>query len=406
MGQIVIIGAGPAGLIAAENLAARGHDVTIFDHMPSPARKFLLAGRGGLNITHAEVRELFLPRYGAAASWLAPCIAAFSPADLRAWCDDLGQPVFVGTSGRVFPNSFKAAPLLRAWLRRLDRLGVRFRPRHRWTGFTSDMSLRFQAPTGVITHSADATLLALGGASWPRMGSDGHWVETLRAHGVGVADLRASNCGACVAWSRVFADRFEGQPLKRIAVTVDTMRARGEAVVTRAGLEGGAIYAVSARLRDALADGETPQLFIDLLPDSATETLSAKLDGPRQARSLGNFLRHSTGLSSVAIGLVQEAMHAGFADMPLSRLVKALPIRVSGMQPIERAISSAGGIVRDSVDDCLMLKVLPGVFVAGEMLDWEAPTGGYLLQGCFSTGAFASNGILRWLSESKKAVLR
>jgi uncharacterized flavoprotein (TIGR03862 family) len=405
MGQIVIIGAGPAGLIAAEKLAERGQAVTVFDQMPSPGRKFLLAGRGGLNITHTEEKESFLRRYGPAASWLAPCFNALSPDDLRAWCESLGQPLFVGSSGRVFPTAFKAAPLLRAWLHRLDGLGVRVMPKHRWTGFTDDMTARFEGPTNVMTHKPDATLLALGGASWPRMGSDGHWVETLRAEGVGVADLRASNCGACVEWSTVFAERFEGQPLKRIAVTVDDIRVRGEAVVTRAGLEGGAIYAVSARLRDALAGGATPKLWIDLLPDSSAEMLFAKLDGPRQARSLGNFLRQSAGLSPAAIGLVQEAMHGGFADMPLSKLVKAVPVSVSGMQPIGRAISSAGGILRDSVDDFLMLKTRPGVFVAGEMLDWEAPTGGYLLQACFSTGAFAAECILQWLCKGKEAVL-
>ncbi len=405
MGQIAIIGAGPAGLIAAEKLAECGHDVTVFDHMPSPARKFLLAGRGGLNITHSEEQSQFLLRYGSAASWLAPCLDVFSSQDLRAWCGNLGQEIFVGTSGRVFPKAFKAAPLLRAWLRRLDALGVRFMPRHRWLDVRSDMSLRIEGPAGEVTGKTDATLLALGGASWPRMGSDGGWVETLRASGVGVAELRASNCGALVAWSSVFATRFEGQPLKRIAVSVADTRIRGEAVITRSGLEGGAIYAVSARLRDALTRGITPTLFIDLAPDISAEVLSAKLDGPRQARSLGNFLRQAASLSPAAIGVVQEALHSGVSDMPLTRLVKAVPIPVRGMQPIGRAISSGGGILRESVDEFLMLRALPGVFVAGEMLDWEAPTGGYLLQACFSSGVFAAGGISRWLEQRKKVVL-
>jgi uncharacterized flavoprotein (TIGR03862 family) len=405
MGQIAIIGAGPAGLIAAEKLAERGHDVTIFDHMPQPGRKFLLAGRGGLNITHSEPREQFMPRYGSAAAWLAPCIDAFSPDDLRAWCEGLEQTVFVGSSGRIFPQAFKAAPLLRAWLRRLEALGVRFMPRHRWVGFSSDMSLRIEGPSGVPSSRPDAVLLALGGASWPRMGSDGGWVEKLRACGIGVADLHASNCGVLASWSHIFAMRFEGQALKRIAATAGETRVRGEAVITRAGLEGGAIYALSAPLRDALMRGPTPNLLIDLLPDASAEAASAKLGGPRQGRSLGNFLRQSAGLSPAAIGLVQEAIHRGTSETRLSRLVKAVPIPITGLQPIERAISSAGGIQRDSVDEFLMLRALPGVFVAGEMLDWEAPTGGYLLQACFSTGVLAATGMSRWLDEGKEAVL-
>jgi uncharacterized flavoprotein (TIGR03862 family) len=405
MGQIAVIGAGPAGLIAAEKLAQRGHTVTIFDHMPQPGRKFLLAGRGGLNITHSEPREQFVQRYGSASAWLASCIDEFSSDDLRGWCESLGQNVFVGSSGRIFPQAFKSAPLLRAWLRRLEALGVRFMPKHRWVGFSSDMSLRIEGPSGAPTPRPDAILLALGGASWPRMGSDGGWVEKLRECGIGVADLHASNCGVLVPWSHLFAERFEGQPLKRIAATAGETRVRGEAVITRAGLEGGAIYALSAPLRDALTRDGTPNLIIDLLPDLSAEAASAKLDGPRQARSLGNFLRQSAGLSPAAIGLVQEAMHRGTSQTRLSRLVKAVPIPIAGLQPIERAISSAGGIRRDSVDEFLMLKALPGVFVAGEMLDWEAPTGGYLLQACFSTGVLAAKGISRWLVKSKEEVL-
>ena len=402
MGQIAVIGAGPAGLIAAEKLAERGHDVTVFDQMPSPARKFLLAGRGGLNLTHSEERERFLQRYGAAASWLAPCIDAFSPADLRRWCESLGQDVFVGSSGRIFPKTFKAAPLLRAWLRRLDSLGVRFIARHRWRGFGDAQSVRFEGPHGEVKLSPDATLLALGGASWPRMGSDGDWVATLREHGVGVADLCATNCGAVIPWSPVFAARFEGQPLKRIAVTVGDMRVRGEAVITKDGLEGGAVYAVSSRLREALALGaEKVSLSVDLLPDSSRDALVPALDGPRQGRSLGNFLRQAAGLSPTAIGLVREALLAGAGEVRLSTLVKAVPLAVSALQPVGRAISSSGGVLRDVVDDRLMLKALPGIFVAGEMLDWEAPTGGYLLQGCFSTGVFSAVGILEWLEEKK-----
>jgi uncharacterized flavoprotein (TIGR03862 family) len=405
MAQIAIIGAGPAGLIAAETLATRGHEVTVFDQMPSPARKFLLAGRGGLNLTHSEAHDRFLSRYGAAASLLAPCIEVFSPDDLRRWCEGLGQDVFVGSSGRVFPKTFKAAPLLRAWLRRLDGLGVRFMPKHRWLGFSEDLVLRFESPDGEHCVRPNAVLLALGGASWPRMGSDGGWVATLRESHIDVADLRASNCGACINWSPVFSSRFEGQPMKRVALTVGDTRVRGEAMITREGLEGGAVYAVSARLRDALVKQESVTLFVDLLPDMSAEALAGKLDGPRQGRSLGNFLRQAVALSPPAIGLVREAMFGGATDIGLSKLVKAVPLTVAGLQPIDRAISSAGGVLRNSVDDALMLKEMPGVFVAGEMLDWEAPTGGYLLQACFSTGVFSANGILRWLEQSKKAVL-
>jgi uncharacterized flavoprotein (TIGR03862 family) len=398
MGEIAIIGAGPAGLIAAEKLAAHGHDVTVYDHMPSPARKFLLAGRGGLNLTHSESRDQFLRRYDSAASWLAPCIESFSPEDLRRWCEGLGQEVFVGSSGRVFPKAFKAAPLLRAWLRRLDSMAVRFMARHHWVGFSSDVSLLIRGPAGIISVRPDATLLALGGASWPRMGTDGGWVATLRGEGVGVSDLRPSNCGVRITWSPVFTTRFEGQPLKRIALRVGDVAVRGEAVITHDGLEGGAVYGVSACLREALSRGEGVHLFVDLLPDMSADVAATKLDGPRQGRSLGNFLRQSAGLSPAAIGLVREAMLGDGSPASLSMLVKALPLTVVGLQPVGRAISSAGGILRECVDGSLMLRRLPGVFVAGEMLDWEAPTGGYLLQACFSTGAFAADGISRWMT--------
>ena len=400
MGSIAVVGAGPAGLIAAEILAGRGHEVTVFDHMPSPARKFLLAGRGGLNLTHSEERDRFLQRYGFAAPWLTPCIDTFSPTDLRRWCEGLGQEVFVGSSGRVFPKTFKAAPLLRAWLHRLDGLGVRFMARHRWLGFSDGLASRFEGPGGEIILLPDATLLALGGASWPRMGSDGGWVTALRGHGVGVADLCASNSGALIRWTSAFGNRFEGQPLKRIAVTIGDVRVRGEAMITNDGLEGGTIYAVSAPLREAFSSGdETAFLSVDLLPDMSSETLAAKLDGPRQGRSLSNFLRQAARLSPAAIGLVREALMGGAGDMKLSTLVKGVPLAVTGLQPIGRAISSAGGVLRDSVDDRLMLKTLPGVFVAGEMLDWEAPTGGFLLQACFSTGVFSALSILEWLEK-------
>ncbi len=393
MPSITIIGAGPTGLFAAEQLAASGHTVTIYDQMASPARKFLLAGRGGLNLTHSEPLATFRTRYGAAEPWLAPMLQAFPPEALAAWCEGLGQSVFTGSSGRVFPTAMKAAPLLRAWLRRLEGLGVRLLTRHRWLGWAPDGALRFASPQGESLIRPAATLLALGGASWPRMGSDGGWVPLLRASGVAVADLRPSNCGVVVPWSEILLRRHEGQPLKRIALTLAGRTVRGEAVLTRQGLEGGALYALSAPLRAALDASGTTTLHIDLRPDMDAATLSARVDIARGGRTLPNFLRQSANLSPVSIALVQEALHCGAPPTPLSALIKALPIRITAMQPIDRAISSAGGILLAELDDHLMLRRLPGVFAAGEMLDWEAPTGGYLLQACFSMGRHVAAGM-------------
>jgi uncharacterized flavoprotein (TIGR03862 family) len=398
MSPITIIGAGPTGLFAAEQLAARGYPVTIYDQMASPARKFLLAGRGGLNITHSEPMETFRTRYGAAEAWLAPMLQAFPPEALRAWCEGLGQSVFTGSSGRLFPSAMKAAPLLRAWLRRLDGMGVRLVSRHRWLGWAPDGALRFVGPSGELLVRPAATLLALGGASWPRMGSDGGWVTILQAGGVAIAELRPSNCGVVVPWSDILVRRCEGEPLKRIAVTIAGRTVRGEAVLTRQGLEGGAIYALSAPIRAALDACGAATLHIDLRPDVDAALLSARVDTARGGRSLPNFLRQAANLPPVAIALVQEALHGGAVSVPLSTLIKALPVRVTAMQPIDRAISSAGGILRGELDDRLMLRRLPGVFAAGEMVDWEAPTGGYLLQACFSTGRHVAGGIERFIA--------
>jgi uncharacterized flavoprotein (TIGR03862 family) len=395
--RIAIVGAGPAGLMAAELLARRGCAVTVYDRMPSAGRKLLLAGRGGLNLTHAEDLAVLLRRYGAASAWMSGPIAAFPPQALRAWCEGLGQAVFVGSSGRVFPTALKAAPLLRAWLQRLDRLGVRFRARHCWSGWTESGALAMQSDAGPASVRGDAVLLALGGASWPRMGSDGGWVEPLRARGIRVHPLRASNCGVDIAWSPTFLARFEGQPLKRIALAADGPAMRGEAVVTRGGLEGGPVYALSAPVRAALDRDGAATLVLDLRPDLDQATLAARVDGARRGRSVANVLRQQAGLSPVAIGLVQEALHGGQPHARLSVLIKGIELRVTALQPIERAISSAGGIALAELDDRLMLRRLPGVFAAGEMLDWEAPTGGYLLQACFSTGALAARGMARWL---------
>ena len=399
--SVAIVGAGPAGLIAAERLAKR-HSVTVFDRMPSAGRKFLLAGRGGLNLTHSEEESAFLSRYGTAAADMAPALDAFPPATLRGWCEGLGQPTFVGSSGRVFPTSFKAAPLLRAWLRRLDGLNVRFAGRHHWTGWNDAGALRFETQDSAATIEPDAVLLALGGASWPRLGSDGGWVPILGGAGVEVTPLEASNCGVDVAWSDVFLQRFEGQPLKRVALSVGTRRAYGEAVLTRSGLEGGCVYALSAPIRQGLASAGRAMLHVDLRPDLTVQALAARVDGGRRGRSLSNVLRQA-GLSPVAIGLVQEALHGTGPAASLATLIKSVPLHVTAMQPVARAISTAGGIGFEALNGGLMIRRLPGVFAAGEMLDWEAPTGGYLLQGCFSTGVLAARGIDAWLDQARAA---
>ena len=398
--RAAVIGAGPAGLSAATRLAAAGWSVAVFDRMPTPARKLLIAGRGGLNLTHSEPLDRLLDRYGPARDALAPAIRAFPPDALRAWCDSLGEPTFVGSSGRVFPLSFKAAPLLRAWLRRLAEARVTLHPRHRWTGWTAGGDLRFDTPDGCATHPRpDATVLALGGASWPRLGSDGAWTAILSAAGVAVAPQRPSNCGVAVAWSGRFRARFEGTPLKRLCLRHDAATARGEAVITAAGLEGGPVYALSAGLRDALARDGRATLHLDLRPDLDAPALAARLSAPRRAQSLSTFLRRQAGLCPAAIALLHEAPHAQgpstLDPAALAARVKSLPLPVTGTAGIGRAISSAGGVALDEVDADHMLRRLPGTFVAGEMLDWEAPTGGYLLQAAFSTGHAAAEGVLR-----------
>lgn len=401
---VAIIGAGPAGLIAAETIAKAGIKVALYERMPSAARKFLLAGRGGLNLTHSEPLEHFLARYGDASLFLRAAIEAFPPQALREWSEGLGQKTFVGSSGRVFPESFKASPLLRAWLRRLDGLGVRFVPRHHWVGWNDDGALRFLTPAGDRTIKADATLLALGGASWPRLGSDGAWRDLLIARGIGVAELRPANCGFLVAWSDVFRDRFEGEPLKNVVLSFGEQEVRAEAIVTRAGLEGGGIYALSAALRDAIAREGRAVLRVNLRPDVPPSELTQRLSSPRGKQSFTNFLRKALNLPPVGIGLLQEAaIHAGtsLGDMSseaLTGLVRAVPIVLTGTAPIEKAISTAGGVLSREVNPQFMLKKMPGVFIAGEMLDWEAPTGGYLLQASFATGVAAAKGILEFIA--------
>jgi uncharacterized flavoprotein (TIGR03862 family) len=402
--HIAVIGAGPAGLMAAEVLAQGGTAVTVYDAMSSAGRKFLMAGRGGLNLTHSEALPAFLARYGEAMPQLAPVITAFPPETLRAWSEALGQPTFVGSSGRVFPVAFKASPLLRAWLRRLDSLGVQFKLRHRWTGWKDDGQLSFLTPEGTRVAGANATVLALGGTSWPRLGSDGAWVETLAARGVAISQLQPANCGFTVAWSDIFRDRFEGQPLKAVVLSFGPRTVRGEAMIAREGIEGGAVYALSSELREAVSGSGQATLRIALRPDFEMSDLIARLSAPRGKQSFSNFLRKAAHLSPVGIGLLQEAAMASGLSLSslspdnLAGLINAVPVVLNGVAPIARVISTAGGISFDELDADLMVRRLPGVFAAGEMLGWEAPTGGYLLQASFATGAAAGRGALKWLS--------
>ena len=391
---VAVIGAGPAGLMAADVLSAGGASVTVYDRMPSVGRKFLMAGRGGLNLTHSEPFEEFLARYGRAAASLRPMLEAFPGAVLIAWANGLGQETFVGSSGRVFPRAMKASPLLRAWLARLADRGVQFRMRRAWLGWDDSGALTFRAPQGVETVPTDATILALGGASWPRLGSDGGWSDILAGKGVAIAPLRPANCGFAIGWSFVFRTRFAGEPLKNVALRFGDLSARGDVVVTTYGIEGGAVYALSAALRDAIASGGSTVVQVDLRPDMPLELLAKKLDRPRGKETMSNFLRKASNLSPLEINLLRETGEMPSTATALAARIKALPLTLTAPQALTRAISTAGGISFAALDENLMLRGLPDVYAAGEMLDWEAPTGGYLLQACFATGAFAANAIL------------
>lgn len=396
--QIAIIGGGPAGLMAAEVLSLSGHAVTVYDAMPTFGRKFLLAGKSGLNITHSEDYARFANRFGAASNRLRPALDAFTPADVRAWASSLSTETFVGTSGRVFPKVMKASPLLRAWLGRLVTQGVTLLPRHRWTGFEGD-GLVFETPNGRTVIHSDATLLALGGASWPRLGSDGGWVALLGNKGVDIADFQPANCGFDVAWSDVVKNRFAGAPLKAVTTTSDAGTFPGEFVISSHGIEGSLVYAHAAALRDRLNRDGRATLSVDLVPGRSVERLAKDLARQDGKASLSNRLRKGAGLEGVKSTLLRELLPETALTDPerLARSIKALPIAVLRPRPIAEAISSAGGIRLDDLDERYMLKSLPGIFAAGEMLDWEAPTGGYLLTACFATGRAAARGILEWL---------
>ena len=407
----VVIGGGPAGLIAAERLALAGLDVTVYDHAPSVGRKFVLAGRGGLNITHAEPFDRFVTRYGDAAEHLRPALEAFPPAELRNWCHGLGQPTFEGSSGRVFPETFRATPLLRAWLERLADIGVRLVPRTRWLGWTGthDTGVRDTGAHDTVAGHVllgiegervvrpDVTVLALGGASWPRVGSDGGWVEALVRAGIDVAPLRAANVRVHVGWTSWFVHEYAGEPLKNVALTVGDRTVRGEPVVTEHGLEGGPVYALGDLIRAELDRDDHATILLDLTPDVSAAQLAERL-GRRERDSTATRLKRA-GLHPVAVNVLREATNNELptAHGELAALIKAVPLRVTGTASIDRAISSAGGVTWAELDERFMLRRRPGTFVAGEMLDWEAPTGGYLLQACFSTGAAAADGAAAWL---------
>jgi len=409
--SVAIVGGGPAGLMAAEVLSRSGVRVDLYDAMPSVGRKFLMAGKGGMNITHAEPAAPFLARYGARRERIAPLLDAFGSQALREWIHGLGVETFVGSSGRVFPIEMKAAPLLRAWLRRLREAGVGFHMRHRWCGWVpanGRTTLRFTTPLGEHESTADGVILALGGGSWARLGSDGRWVPLLEQAGIEVAPLRPSNCGFDVSWTAHFRQRFAGQPVKTVVASFTDsagvqIKRQGECVVTDNGIEGGLIYALSAPLRDEIAARGTALLHLDLLPSHDLPRVIAEVTHPRGSRSLSSHLQSRLGLKGVKTGLLRACLTPeDFANpAKLAEAIKALPLRLTAPRPLDEAISSAGGVLFEALDTRLMLRDLPGVFCAGEMLDWEAPTGGYLLTACFASGHAAGLGALAWLQATQ-----
>ncbi|MNQ06518.1 dihydropyrimidine dehydrogenase subunit A [compost metagenome] len=402
--RVAVIGGGPAGLMAAEGLSARGVQVDVFDAMPSVGRKFLMAGRGGLNLTHSEPSGPFLARYGARAACVAPWLEVLDAAGLRAWAHRLGIDTFVGSSGRVFPQEMKAAPLLRAWLARLRAGGVRFHMRHRWLGWPQGGkpcagALRFDTPDGETTCAADAVVLALGGGSWAKLGSDGAWAAGLRGHGIEVAPLRPANCGFDVSWSDHFRERYAGQPVKPVSMAAGGMARQGEFVISETGIEGSLVYALSAPLRDQLDAQGRAVAMLDLAPDWPQEKVTAAVTHPRGARSMSSHLQSRLGLTGVRAGLLRECATAeDFRDPArLALRIKALPLTLTRTRPIDEAISTAGGVAFEGLTAGLMLSAAPGVFCVGEMLDWEAPTGGYLLTACMASGAVAAKAVAAFL---------
>ncbi|WP_457419731.1 TIGR03862 family flavoprotein [Roseateles sp. P5_E7] len=410
--SVAIIGGGPAGLMAAEVLAAAGHAVTVYDAKPSVGRKFLLAGKGGLNLTHSEPFEPFLGRFGERAAQIAPLLRSFDGEALRDWAAGLGIETFVGTSGRVFPKDLKAAPLLRAWLHRLRAAGVKFAMRHRWTGWADDGALRFDTPENERFVTPSATLLALGGASWPQLGSDGAWAPWLAARGVDVAPLLPANCGFDIGttaahasgpgWSERFAAEFAGQPIKPVALETEGFAYRaGEFVITATGIEGSLVYAASAALREQIGRTGSATLHLDLLPQLAAERVLAEVKHARGSRSLSSHLKSRLHLNPLKLGLLHELLtREQMLDAPtLAAALKHLPLTLHAPRPVAEAISTAGGVRFEALTEGLMLSALPGIFCAGEMLDWEAPTGGYLLTASIASGRAAAQGLAHWLSD-------
>lgn len=407
--KIAVIGGGPAGLMAAETANAAGAQVELYEAMASVGRKFLLAGKGGLNLTHSEPLEPLLSRYGARRPQIAPLLASFNPDALRGWASGLGVETFVGSSGRVFPSDLKAAPLLRAWLRRLRKAGVQFHVRHRWCGWDGQGALCFTTPKGSRIVQADAVVLALGGGSRPTLGSDGAWVPLLAGRGVHIEPLRSANCGFDVNWTEHFRTKFAGHPVKSVTVTVTNVagvevRQQGEFVITETGLEGGVIYAVSAHLRDEIQAKGTATLRLDLTPERDLSRLIRDLSQPRGKRTMASHLQRRIGIEGVKAGLLREIVPKEEFGNParLAASIKSLPLRLVAPRPLEEAISTAGGVAFEALDERLMIRALPGVFCAGEMLDWEAPTGGYLLTGCFATGKAAGTGVVDWLASRSR----
>lgn len=400
---IAIIGGGPAGLMAAEIISAQGLHVDVYDAMPSVGRKYLMAGKSGLNLTHAEPFDSFVTRYGKRRAQIEPLLKTFGATQLSAWAQGLGVQTFVGTSGRVFPVEMKASPLLRAWMQRLNASGVRFHLRHKLTGIRDDRSLQFLTPEGDVSVHADAVILALGGGSWRRFGSDGAWVEWLQQVGVKIDPLRPSNCGFDVHWSSVFKEKYDGHPVKSVVLSVGDFRQQGEFIITKDGVEGSLVYAASAILRNAIDAEGCAVMQLDLAPDQTEDQLNEKLSRPRGSRSMASHLEKTLGIKGVKAGLLREFVpKAEFTESRLAAYIKNIPVTLTATAPLDKAISTAGGVSFDSLDEHLMLINLPGVFCVGEMLDWEAPTGGYLLTACFSSGYAAGQGCLQWLVNTAK----